>query len=147
MSEKKSPGSFYVGHTTGDQLTTLKQSYIYITSTEATPTLKPRKCKIIRVLWSNERQQNFYLKRLDNPIKLDFSKEITELVIAPRHVRVKIIEEINSHPLIFICFIENYQNIQKGLIEAKDLRLFIIGEIYQSETEAEKAIQSEKNRI
>jgi hypothetical protein len=68
-------------------------------------------------------------------------------VIAPRHLGVKIIEEIKTHPLVFICFIKNYENIHRGIVEAADLKLFIIGEIYESEVEAEKAIKGDKNLI
>jgi hypothetical protein len=125
----------------------MKFPNIYITSTEVEPTLQPRKCKIIKPLWSNERKTYFYLVRMDRPIRLDFSEEKYEIVIAPRHLGVKIIEEIKTHPLVFICFIKNYKNLHRGTVEAADLKFFIIGEIYESEVEAEKAIKGNKNII
>jgi hypothetical protein len=119
----------------------------YITSTEASPTIYPRKCKIIKSLWSTERQTHFFLIGIDKPIKLNFSEEITEIVIAPRHNGVNIIKELKTHPFVFICFIKNYENIKKGMVDAKDLNLFIIGEIYETEAEAEKDIKGIQQRI
>lgn len=124
-----------------------KYPVFYLTSTEVRPTLFPRKCKVIEPLWSDERRAYFYRILIDPPIKRDFNEEITEIVIAPRHLDIELFPITEFVPLVYVCFIVNNNIKNSGFVEAKDLNIFIIGEIYSSIEQAEKAISTEKSRI
>lgn len=126
-----------------------KKNYpeFYLTSTEVRPTLVPRICKIIEKLWSDERKTYFYRIHIDPSIKLNFNEEFDEIVIAPRHEGVELIPISKFPPVVYVCFIVNNAIKNTGHVQAKDLRIFIIGEIYLSLSDAESAIVNEIMRI
>jgi hypothetical protein len=122
----------------------------FLTSTEASPTLIPRKSWIVEKLWSDERQAYFMRIHIDPPIAgghIGISQEVLdELVIAPRYMYTSLFPTRELPITVFVCSIVNNQIQNTGQVSAKDLRILFIGEIYSTMADAEKAIHHEKIR-
>lgn len=122
----------------------------YLTSSEASPTLVPRLCWIVDKLWSDEREENFLRIRIDPPIigkHIGIDQEfINEVVIATRHKDTNL-DPVSELPLtVYVCYISNSQIINIGHVSSRDLRIILIGEIYKTRAQAEKAIRHEVRR-
>ena len=123
----------------------------FLTSTEITPTLIPRKCWFVEELYSSERQNSFLRIRLEPPIfgryfYLD-QELVDDIVIAPRYEGIDLFPQIKMPITVYVCYIANGKIRNTGQVSSKDLQVIFIGEIYKTLTDAEKAIQHEKIRI
>lgn len=123
----------------------------YLTSTEIRPTLNPRKCTLLQVLWSEERKDHFLRIKIDPPLiggylRID-NEAIDEVVVAARHSGYTVYP-LNNFPItVYVCYILNDLIRSTGQVLGKDLQILFIGELYINFEEAEKAIEFEPMRI
>jgi hypothetical protein len=126
-----------------------------LTSSEARPTLIPRKCWIIEKLISKERG-DIFLRLYIEPIlngkilgaKMEKGdQEIDEVVIATRY-KGDSLDPLSNLPItVYMSYIVNNQIRNTGKVSSKDLYIILIGEIYKTIKDAEVAIKDEKMRI
>lgn len=123
----------------------------FLTSSEARPTLIPRKCWTVERLWSEERKDYFLRIHIEPSIDgrvIGIDKdEVDEVVIATRHKGTSL-NPISELPItVFVCYLFNDQMRNTGQISSKDLKLILIGEIYRTLADAEQAIRHENSRF
>jgi hypothetical protein len=123
----------------------------FLTSTEARPTLVPRKCWIVERLWSDERKDYFLRIRIQPPIAgrpIGLDQEVVdEVVIATRHKGTSL-SPISELPIyVYVCYMINSQIQNTGQVSSKDLQIILIGEIYETMADADKAIRHENKRF
>ena len=123
----------------------------FLTSTEARPTLVPRKCWIVERLWSNERQENFLRIHIQPPIAgspIGIDQELLDEVVIATRYKGTSLSPISELPVtVFVCYIINRNILNSGRVSSKDLQIILIGEIYTTMADAEKAIRHEKARF
>lgn len=123
----------------------------FLTSTEASPTLVPRKCWIVERLWSDERQDNFLRIRIEPPIAgrpIGIDQEVVdEVIIATRHKGTSLYPISELPVTVYVCYVINSRIQNTGQVSSKDLQLILIGEIYKTMADAEKAIRHENRRF
>ena len=124
---------------------------LYLTSTDVRPTLKPRKCTILQKLWSEERQDYFLRLRVEPSIKGGYfnieQEDINEVVVATRHNASSLVPISELSIVVYVCHILNGAIRDTEKVSGSDLHVLLIGELYESLEEAEKAISFELSRI
>ena len=123
----------------------------FLTSTEASPTLIPRRCWIVERLWADERKDDFLRLRIEPSVAgrpLGINQEVVdEVVIATRHKETSL-SPIKELPItVFICYLINNEIPNTGQVSSKDLQIILIGEIYKTLADAENAIRHEYRRF
>ncbi len=116
----------------------------YLTSTDARPTLAPRKCFVEERLATPEGRDDYLRVRIEPPIIGQpyglGDKDIEDVVLATRYAG-STLHPINEWPMIvFVCRILKGTIRGSGKATAGDLEVILIGELYQTLGEAERAI-------